>query len=47
VDIKKCKFNIIYIKYLGFIILMDGIKVDPEKVTVVKNWEALKTIRGI
>jgi hypothetical protein len=37
VDIKKYEFNIIYTKYLSFIILIDNIKVDPEKVTVVKN----------
>jgi hypothetical protein len=46
-DIKKCEFNVTRTKYLGFIISMDGIKVDPEKVAVVKNWEAPKTIRGI
>ena len=36
-DIKKCEFNVIRTKYLVFIISMDGIKVDPEKVAVVKN----------
>jgi hypothetical protein len=46
-DIKKCEFNITRTKYLGFIISTDSIEVDPEKVAVVKNWEAPKTIRGI
>ena len=35
VDIKKCKFGVKQTKYLGFIILTNSIKVDPEKVSVV------------
>jgi hypothetical protein len=46
-DIKKCEFHVIYTKYLGFIISIEGIEVDPEKVTVIKNWEASRTVRGI
>jgi hypothetical protein len=34
-------------KYLGFIISIEGIKVNPEKVTIIKNWEAPRTIRGV
>jgi len=34
-DIKKCKFKVTCIKYLGFIISTDGIEVDPEKVKVI------------
>jgi hypothetical protein len=26
--------------YLGLIISHNGIKIDPEKVTVIKNWES-------
>ncbi len=36
VDIKKCEFGVTETKYLGFIISTKGIKVDPEKVAVVK-----------
>ena len=36
-DIKKCEFSVIKTKYLGFIISTNGIKVDLEKVKVVKN----------
>jgi hypothetical protein len=46
-DIKKCEFHIIYTKYLGFIISTEGIEVDPEKVAIVKNWEAPRTVRGV
>ncbi len=36
VDIKKYEFRITKTKYLGFIISINSIKVDPEKVAVVK-----------
>ncbi|PMD51484.1 uncharacterized protein K444DRAFT_544092, partial [Hyaloscypha bicolor E] len=32
INIKKSEFKIIYIKYLGFIISISSIKVDPNKV---------------
>jgi Reverse transcriptase (RNA-dependent DNA polymerase) len=35
VDIKKCKFRVKRIKYLGFIVSTDRIKVDPKKVEVI------------
>ncbi|PMD57230.1 uncharacterized protein K444DRAFT_534245, partial [Hyaloscypha bicolor E] len=31
-NIKKSEFKVIYIKYLGFIISISGIKVNPNKV---------------
>jgi len=37
VNIKKYKFSVTHIKYLGFIISTDGIKVDPEKVFTIKK----------
>ena len=36
-NIKKCKFSIKYTKYLGFIISIDSIKVDLEKVVVIHD----------
>jgi len=36
-DIKKCKFNITYTKYLGFIISTNSMEVDLEKVEVICN----------
>jgi hypothetical protein len=35
VDIKKYEFGVVRTKYLGFIISTHGIKVDPEKVSVI------------
>jgi hypothetical protein len=37
VDINKYEFNITSTKYLGFIIGTDGIRTDPEKITIVKK----------
>ena len=31
VSIKKCEFHVIWTKYLGFILITEGIKVNPEK----------------
>ncbi len=36
VDIKKYEFGVTETKYLGFIIGTKGIKVNPEKVAVIK-----------
>jgi Reverse transcriptase (RNA-dependent DNA polymerase) len=47
VDIKKCEFNTTRTKYLGFIISTKGIEVDPDKVSVVRDWKAPGTVRGI
>ena len=37
VNIKKLEFNITCIKFLRFIIFTNNIKVNPEKVTIIKN----------
>ena len=34
-DLKKYEFSITYTKYLGFIITIDSIKIDPKKVIVI------------
>ncbi len=37
VDIKKCEFSVIEIKYLNLIIITHEIKMNPEKINVVMN----------
>jgi hypothetical protein len=39
-NIKKCKFYATKVIYLGLIISRNGIKMDPEKVAVIINWES-------
>jgi hypothetical protein len=46
-DIKKCEFSVTKTKFLGFIVSTDGIEVDPEKVSVIRDWQAPDTVRGI
>lgn len=47
VDIKKSEFFVTKTKFLGFIIGVDGIQVDPEKISVINNWEYADNVRGV
>jgi hypothetical protein len=46
-DIKKCEFDMKRTKYLGFIVSTNGIEVDPEKVSVVRQWQYPTIIKGV
>lgn len=46
-DLNKCEFAVKEIKYLGFIAVGEGIKVDPEKVRVIKEWRAPTNVKGV
>jgi hypothetical protein len=46
-DIKKCEFHVRETKYLGFIVGVNGVAVDPEKISVVRDWEEPTTVRGV
>ena len=37
INLKKCEFYVTWTKYLGFIISIDSIKVDLDKISVVRN----------
>ena len=37
INLKKCEFYVTRTKYLGFIISTNGIKVNPDKISVVKS----------
>ncbi|XP_074355810.1 uncharacterized protein LOC141695466 [Apium graveolens] len=39
----KCKFWLNEVQFLGHIISVEGIQVDPSKIEAVLNWERLKT----
>jgi len=47
VDIEKCEFSVIEIKYLGLIITIHGIKMDSEKVNAVMNWAAPRDVKDV
>jgi hypothetical protein len=44
---KKCEFFKTEIKYLGFVVSDGGITTDPDKVSVVKNWPAIKNVKDL
>lgn len=46
-DIKKSEFDVTCTKYLGFIISTKGIEVDPDKVSVVTQWQYPSNVRGV
>ncbi|KAI1003236.1 hypothetical protein K3495_g4968 [Podosphaera aphanis] len=50
-DIDKCEFSVRKTKYLGFIISSEGgsssVRMDPEKVKAVLNWEPPTTTKGL
>jgi hypothetical protein len=47
-DIDKCEFEVQSTKYLGFIVEAGkGIRMDPEKVKAIMDWEAPHSVKGI
>jgi hypothetical protein len=47
IDLKKYEFYVTCTKYLGFIISTNSIEVDLDKISVVKNWKPLTTVKGV
>ena len=46
-DIRKCEFSTTKTKYLGFIISMNGLAVDPEKIQAINEWAPPSTVKGL
>jgi hypothetical protein len=46
-DIKKYEFNVTRTKYLGYILTMSSLEIDPDKVEPLRNWIRPTTIIGI
>jgi hypothetical protein len=44
---EKCIFHAKKIEFLGYILIQDGIKMDPTKVKAVLNWPIPKTVTEI
>lgn len=45
--LKKCKFWMEKVSFLGYVISKDGVAADPSKVEVVVNWEQLTNVHEI
>lgn len=47
IDINKCEFTVQETKYLGLIITSNGIKMDPQKVKAILDWELPTGIKDL
>jgi hypothetical protein len=45
--IYKCEFYVKTIRYLGFIITLEGIKVDPAKIDIILKWMISRIVWGV
>ena len=43
----KCKYLKSELEYFGHIITKEGVKTNPEKLSVIKNFEELKTVKNV
>ena len=47
-NIKKCKFKIIKIKYLEFIVnIRVGIQINSEKIKIFTEWQLFTTVKDV
>ena len=46
-DIIKCAFHVTQILYLGLIIITEGVKMDPAKVSTIINWPTLINVKDV
>ena len=47
VNIEKCKFSIIKVKYLNLIIIINEIKMNFEKINIIINWAASSDVKDV
>ena len=46
-DIKKCKIHVTEVNYLGLVITCNGIRMDPQKVSAVQEWNTPTCVRDV
>lgn len=47
VNLKKCEFYVKETEFLGFIIGVDSIRIDPAKITSIKEWPTPKNLKEV
>jgi len=47
INIEKCEFSVIEIKYLSLIIIIHEIKMNSEKINVIMNWAASQDVKDV
>jgi hypothetical protein len=43
----KCEFHMHKTEYLGYIIALEGISMDPKKVRAVEEWKEPMNVKGV
>ena len=46
-DVNKCEFHVTKTKYLGLIVSMEGIIIDPAKVAAIRDWDRPTCVKEI
>ncbi len=46
-NLKKCRFHKDEVRFLGYFVLAQGVKMEDERIEAVKNWPEPKSIRDI
>ena len=46
-NLKKCRFHKDEVRFLGYIVWAQGVKIEEERIDVVKNWPEPKSIHDI
>ena len=44
---EKCEFNKPEVEFLGYIIGINGIKMDPNKITAIRDWPQPTTVKEV
>ena len=44
-DVKKSEFMVQETKFLGVIVRVDGLRIDPEKIAAIINWNVPTNIK--
>ena len=47
ITIKKCEFHTKKTNFIGFIIKLGQISIDPKKIKAIVNWQDLENIIGL
>ena len=46
-DIDKCEFSVSEVKYLGMFVGVNGVRMDPEKVTAILEWKTPASVKEV
>ena len=46
-NLKKCQFHKDEVRFLGYIVLSQGIRMEDERIKVVRNWSEPKSVQDI